>query len=218
MALYDQAGTASTGNVTSVVVTPSKGAPPQNSIIILSAMTGGNTASGFTCSGFSGVTGLSTQAPGGDSFLCQPLYKVAGASEPTSYTLSLNAGNWTSAQVTVFTGRNASSPITAVSEMVSSSAISSGGSITIPTLTDAADLAITLTPPASPAFGHVLDTNSGGSFSVGIDSAVAQNIAAGATGSLTGTIAWSGGGTTNYAGFLISVAAASGTATVAWLK
>jgi hypothetical protein len=229
-------GTAVTGGNAQVVITVSGigGIGPQlNDLVILQVIAGsGQTAS---CTGFSNVPGLSAIAltDSGQSYAIL-LYKIAGAGEPSSYTITLSGNSQPiAADCNVFSGRNTSTPFTAVNQ-VAPAAGPFPISIPITTVTAAAgdDLLFVcadgsnkgsntsaLTPPSG--FTGTLDTNAilATAYTT-VHSCNQTNVSGGATGTITGTITSASGANTNPGGFLLSIAqaASASVATIAWIK
>jgi hypothetical protein len=165
------------------------------------------------------------------------LIKVAGASEPSSYTVTATgtgsgSATW-AAQCNVFTGRNTTTPITNTSTTASINT-GSPANIAVPSLVAASldDIlwicgdgvnptthTSTLAPPSG--FSNTLDTAPGGSFVPGAHSCNQVAFAGGATGIQTGVLTFTGGINDDLGGFMISLAAASGgsnSAPIAWVS
>jgi hypothetical protein len=230
MAWRGSAGGTSVTSGTTVVITVSGigGVGPQlNDIIILQAnVTAGATIS---CPGFSVIPGLTT-IPLTDSGQQYPvaLYKVGGASEPSTYTITASATSGViAADCNCFSGRNTTSPFTAVNQ-VAPAAGPFPISVAIPGVTAAAgdDLLYlaadgankgsntsALTAPSG--FSGTLDTNAtlAAAYTT-VHSCNQTNVSAGATGTITGSITSASGANDNTGGFVISIAAASGGSTL----
>ncbi len=106
---------AATAAVQSVTVTLSS-APPSGDIVVFCANQSGVPTGTFIWpSGFSAISGLSNidNINSNDAIGCN--YKVAGASEPTSYSVSGGSGAYTSGVIYVLSGRNTTSPFGAIS-------------------------------------------------------------------------------------------------------
>jgi hypothetical protein len=99
-----------------------------NDIILISVNNGNNGSVQTYPSGFGAITGLSTQAISGSGNLSIQ-YKVATGSEPASYTVSSTATGFMTADLRVYSGRNASSPFTATAATASTT--SSGATVTL---------------------------------------------------------------------------------------
>lgn len=202
-------------------------------IIILSISSGGSSALTFSCPTYltiaSAVAALSNIAYTIAAGTFGALYKVAAGGETAATVTKSGSADFMAIQANVFSGRNTSAPFTA-----GSSAGSTGGSspTSIPcgTITAAAgddllymtgegnnvsNTSPTLTAPSG--FSNVLNTFSAVSFVPGANSANNVNFnsgAGGATGTVTGTITFTGGANNDSGGFLLSLAAASGGASI----
>jgi hypothetical protein len=212
-----------TGDTVVITVNGIGGVGPQNGdLVILQALVGSGQT--ISCPGFSSVSGLTaiTETDSGQTYAV-PLWKIAGPSEPSSYTISSSANNGAmAADCNVFIGRNPTSPFTAVSQ-VAPTAGPFPISIPIPGVTAAAgdDLLFlaadgsnkgsntsALSVPSG--FGNVLDTNATATAAyTTVHSCNQTNVAGGATGTVTGTITSASGANTNPGGFLLSLAQAS---------
>jgi hypothetical protein len=214
MALSQSNGVQSSANVSTQAVTLSV-APALNDLIVIAVAQGSNGNGSFTCPGFSAITGLSVQTMPTTGTYFYALYKVAGGSEPTSYTVTPNAGNWCAVQIWDFTGRNSAAPITAAS----ANTIAQGSppiniAVTGVTAVSGDDLlwfgalgntgvSESFTVPSG--FTNALNTSGATSgFQVSLAGCVQQNVASGATGTLTGSM--TGSGASDAAGAIISIA------------
>src|ERR1700678_2614886 len=139
MALLESVGSIGTATATTIVTGTLSSAPPLNSIVIIAIAQGGNGNGSATISGFATVPGLSVLSlPTSASSYATVLYKVAGASEPTTYTATLNSSNFAATTCWVFTGRGTASPFTAVASAVAGATAASPLSIAITGVTAAA--------------------------------------------------------------------------------
>src|SRR5260370_5572430 len=103
MALRGKASNARTSGGTTVVVTVSGISIQSGDIVLALIAGGGGTALTFSSTGFSAVPGLSnqSQASAGTQGV---LYKVAGGSEPSSYTFTSSASDFLTVEVRVYSG------------------------------------------------------------------------------------------------------------------
>ena len=223
MALRGQAGQANTSASTSATVTVSGIGIVSGDIVIF--LMNSNSATLTAPAGFTAVTGISQTANNNTQIMAW--YKVAGGSEPTTYTATANTSDFQTAQVCVFSGRNTSSPFdytaTQASAIhVSPAAISftgftpaqSGDDLLVFAGTD--NTATVYTAPviamSSPA-GFANSLVSYGSVNYSPVASVISNqaIGASATGTIAGTQTWASGPATWYmAAFLIALSPASG--------
>jgi hypothetical protein len=225
VALYTSIGNVGTTSAGTIGTGTLPLAPPPGSIVVIFITQGGNGTGAVSCSGFSAIPTLSVLSlPTTHQSWGNALYKVAGASEPTSYTVTLNAANFATTQTYVFTGRNTTSPFTASLGTVDGAAGTSPFSIALGGVTAAAGDDVlwvsglsnqstyngpSFTVPTG--FTNSLTSTSTTSFTTGVVGAVKANVVAGATGTLTGTFSWTGGGSNSWGGYVISIA---GTGTV----
>lgn len=153
--------------------------------------------------------------------------KIAGGSEPSTYTISSSSNDFQTAHCRVYSGRNTSSPVTAVAQTASSTPANFPISVSMTGLTAAAsdDVVLllgctgngsgatetqSLTGPTG--FAHQGAGDAQVQFSGPIAYADYCNNPGGATGTLSAT--WSSslnGNGLAYGGYLISLAAALGT-------
>lgn len=233
MAFRGAASQANSSTSTSVVVTVSSigGTGPQLNDIVLFYMDGGGGGGTSTLtppSGFSAVPGITQTL----NFNTQNMvwYKVATASEPSTYTATSNVNDFHAAQVRVYSGRNTSSPFTTVSTFHVSSG-SSPMSVDINGLTAAAsdDLVIiggldnqsngttnySYTAPSGYANAQMGTVNV--AFATASFGADKVNASAGATGTVSGSLTFTGtGGDTGGWLIALAVAAAGTTAPAQW--
>jgi hypothetical protein len=216
-AFRGSAGQANATASTTVTVTVSS-IGIQNGDIVLFFMNA-NTASGTLTqpTGFSAVPGISQNII--SNTVSMVWYKVAGASEPSTYTATSSASDIHTGEVRVYSGRNTASPFTAVAT-TAEAFLTSPGSIALTGVTAAlGDDVVWLVGNASgsgvatPAL-----TNPSGfanqnifydatAFSPPILSCDSVNVSAGATGTLTGTETWSP--LAAYGGYVLSLAKAA---------
>lgn len=221
MALFGNAGVQSTANVASQALTFSVAAP-LNSIIVIQTSGGGGSGI-VTSPGFSQIPSLSPLTTPSTTLIMDWLYKVAGGSEPTSYTFTPNSSGWIAIQGWIFSGRNTVAPFTAVNQNTVAQGSVNALSIPLNGVTAGAGDDIlwcggpgqesitnfVFTQPSG--FTNALNNTGGtGGFVVSNMGAVNQNVSAGATGTLTGSLTWTGGNSSDGAGAVISLAAASG--------
>jgi hypothetical protein len=242
VALRGFAGQANTTTSSSVTVTVSGigGSGPQSGDIVLFFMNGGgnNGASTLTPpSGFSIVTGTSNEVLNSNTNITV-WYKVAGASEPSSYTATSSVTDYHTAEVRVYSGRNTVSPFTAVATTANAGPFASPMTISAAGVTAAAGDDIILLLANNNAAGNAGDAaltapsgyantavyNAAVNYSPPVLCCDQTNAPAGATGTLTATETWGTTGATFsyvYGGYTVSLAAASGgggnTASIAWI-
>ena len=228
-ALDESVGSISTAAATTIVTGTLGHAAASGSIVVIGIAQGGNGTGAATLSGFSTIAGLSVLSlPTSAASHFTALYKVAGGSEPTSYTVTLNSSNFAATTVWVFTGRNTSTPFTAESGTTAGATAATPLSIALTGVTAATSDDIlwiaalsnsqgngypgpTFTPPSG--FSSALTETSTTSFTVGAVGAVKANVSSGATGTITGTMAYTGGGSNSWGGYVISIAAAGASCT-----
>jgi hypothetical protein len=210
---------AATG--TTATVTPTTTPANGNTGIIIVSQSANGTGTA-TSSGWSAVPGLSlVTLPSSGNFL-SVLQKNLGASEPSSYTVTVNGGS-ISNQITLtyleFSGR-ATSPftVTPTTNTIASGAhplscpatgltANAGDDLLYIVMMGNFGVPMTFTQPT----GYTTAQNaSGGTASqVSAATAVKTNVSAGATGTVTGSQTWSGANT-DAGTILISLAQASG--------
>jgi hypothetical protein len=212
--------TASVNSPTLAVTAPGGLAPPNNAIIIIHGSCGFSSTDTFSSPGFAAIPGLSNIGYIGAAGTGFVMYKVAGASEPTNYTVTSSANDLMALQINTFSGRNISSPFSAVS---SSPAQFNGSpfSITCGSVlalngddqlfldcigNNVSNTSPTLTAPSG--FSNVLNTFSSVTNCPSVNSCSRSNIAGGNTGSITGSVAFTSGANNDAGGYLISLAAA----------
>lgn len=230
MALRGVAGQANTSTSTSVVVTVSGigGTGPQLNDVVLFFMNGGGNFGNAALtppSGFSAVPGISSQLVGGagsqGSVRVMCWYKVAGASEPSTYTATSDTNDFQTAEVWVYSGRNTSSPFTAVATTSNNATNASPITLAFTGLTAAAgdDIAVlfgnsnwntnapsfSVTPPSGFADSNVFFAAST-AFTPPVLGFDEVNASAGATGTLGGTETFSGPTDASYGGYVLSLA------------
>jgi hypothetical protein len=200
-------------------------------IIILHVSSGGSSSLTFSCPGYSAVTGLSNVGYIGASGTLGALYKVAAGGETAATVTKSATADFMALQCNIFSGRNTTTPFTGATTSAAQFG-SSPQSIACGTITAAAgdDLLFltgegnnvsntspTLTVPSG--FANKLDTFSAVTNVPGANSCNHVNVSAGATGTITGSIAFTGGANNDAAGYMISIAAAAGIsgAAIAWI-
>jgi len=229
VSLYDQIGVEGTSAATTIATgTLPLGAPPAGTLILIAVAQGGNGTGAATISGFSVPTGLSVLSlPASAASHITILAKIAGASEPNGYTATLNSSNFASIQYWAFIGRNTGGTLaaafTALSSTVAGAIAASPLSIAFTGVTAATGDDIlwvsalsnsqgngypgpTFTPPSG--FSSALTDTSTTSFTVGLVGACQTNVVGGTTGTLTGSMAYTGGGSNSWGGYVISIAKA----------
>jgi hypothetical protein len=226
MALLENIGSVGTSSATTIATGTLSSAPPSGSIVLIAISQGGNGTGAATISGFATVPGLSVLSlPASAASHLTILYKVAGASEPTSYTATLNSANFAATGCWVFTGRSTGSIFTAVNSAVAGAVAATPLSIAITGVTAAAGDDVlwvsalsnsqgngypgpSFTPPSG--LSNALTETSTTSFTVGLVGATETGVTAGSTGTLTGTMAYTGGGSNSWGGYVLSLAVAAG--------
>ena len=105
MALRGVAGQVNTTTASTCVINVAGISIQAGDVVLLVMLCGGGTTSTFTCPGFSAATGA-IQGNGGATF--QVLMKTAGASEPSTYTVSSTITDFISVHARVYSGRSGS--------------------------------------------------------------------------------------------------------------
>jgi hypothetical protein len=227
-ALAAYRGAASTVNATSgnsCVVTVSGIGIQLGDVLLFIAGTANNSKTFTYPTGFSAVPGLSniniTSNGGGTIGVA---YKIATSTEVSASTLTATTSDspgWLACHVRDYSGRNTSSPFSAVATTATTAATGNPLNFTLTGLTavagddvvsivginNATEATTYTTPPTGFANTALLDN--GGNFNPNFAAADKVNVSAGATGSLTGSIA-TFGGSYGYAGYVISLAVAGG--------
>jgi hypothetical protein len=190
-------------------------------IIVLHVSSGGSSVLTFTCSGYSAVPGLSNVGYIGASGTLGALYKVAVGGETAATVTKSSTADFMALQCNIFSGRNTTTPFTGASTSAAQFG-SSPQSIACGTITAAAgdDLLFltgegnnvsntspTLTVPSG--FANKLDTFSAVANVPAANSCNQVNVSAGATGTITGSIAFTGGANNDAGGYMLSIAAGS---------
>lgn len=237
MALRGSATQANSTSSTSAIVTVGGIGIQNNDIVVLLMNGGGSGTNVYTYpSGFNAVPGLSSINLFSGFNTLDVAYKVAGGSEPSTYTVTSPSNDFQTLHCRVYSGRNTSSPFTAVATTVSTAAASFPISLAMTGLTavsgddiilwagatgngENGSEVLSLTGPAG--FGNQGAASGAVSFSSRIAFADYVNNPGGATGTLSAT--WSNTISANpfaYAGFVLSLAqaAAAAGASIAWVK
>lgn len=219
-------GSASTVNASSgntCAITVSGIGIALNDIILFFASGGGNDTFTYP-SGFTAVPGLSNIRvnAAGDGEL-GVAYKVATSTEVSATTLTVSTNQspgWMGGHIRVYSGRNTSTPFSAVSSTANTAASGNPLNFTLTGLTASAGddivqiVAVSFgteatsytTPPSGFANSAILDN--GGNFQANLAAADKVNSSGGATGNLTGAVA-TFGGSYAYGGYVLSLAAPS---------
>jgi hypothetical protein len=216
MALRGQATQANTTTNASVVVT--HGISIQSGdIIILTVNGGGGNANTFTWpSGFGAITGLTNiglDTSGGCT--CGINYKVAGGSEPSTYTVSSSATDFLTLHIRVYSGRNTSSTFTATAQTARTAWTGSGKALTGLTAAASDDIVFLAwyNNNGTGYSGYIQPTGFGNASQIG--GVVTFSPAAGVadfvnnSGGATGSLGFSQGGSslpTFYGGYVASLA------------
>ena len=193
-----------------------------NDIILAFGSSGGSSAVTVTPpSGFAAIPGLSNQGMATLGATLWNEYKIAGGSEPSSYTFTLNQNDFHTCQIRVYSGRNTSSPFSAVAATAASTNSAMPISVSLTGLTAVASddvvqivgvggvsVTDTLSFTQSAGFGNLVSSVVTTANSKQVFGADEINVAGGATGTLTGTLSESSSGhSTQYAGYVLSLAA-----------
>jgi hypothetical protein len=211
---------------TTVVVTVSGigGIGPQlHDLLLATLVMGGGGADTVTPpSGWSAIPGYTVINLGSGQATQRGYYKIATASEPTTYTFTVSINDFHSCLISCHSGRNITSPFTAINlgtPVASASppvSFSSSG-VTTATGDDVVEhigvnalgfsggQVLTYTPPSG--FGNATAPNPTVSFSETFCYCDKQGVVAGPTGTIGGTLNNTGGGSANYAIIVMSLAA-----------
>lgn len=238
MALRGFANQANATASTSAVVTVSGIGIQLNDIVLLLMNGGGSGTNTYTYpSGFNAVPTLSNINVDSGFNTLGVAYKVASASEPSTYTVTSTSNDFQTLHCRAYSGRNTSSPFTASSTTASTAAGSFPIAVSMTGLTAANgdDIVLwlgatgngssnteTMTLTGPTGFSDQGAINGQVNFSSRIAYADFPNNGGGGTGTLSAT--WASSISANplaYGGYLISLAAGSVSppvATVAWLK
>lgn len=232
MAFRGSAATANASVGTSVAVTVSGigGAGPQlNDIILMYVQGGGANGHAETVTfptGFNPITGLSPLYDTSNGSTTAIAMKVGTASEPTSYTATYGISDFLTSQVLVFSGRNTTTPFSAVAVTTETNASASPAPFALTGLTAVAgdDVvqivnsayyqgnAETFAPPAGYTNGRIDYATT--TFSQVASSCSLINATAGATGTNGGVLTYGVGPSVTYSAFQLSIALASAAATL----
>lgn len=175
----------------------------------------------ISCPTFSGIAGLAAAQIGASNNTIAALSKIAGSSEPSTYTVTVNTSDLHTMQCRVYSGRNGTVTAKQVTNLAGSG--SQPITLTITGLTAAAGddvvcLAAGTASSASDTYGWTPPSGYGNSL-VGTDTtsfapacygADKLNVSAGATGTLSATLSDTASNNIGAAVFLLSLAAGSG--------
>lgn len=217
-------GTAIQANTTTsatVTVTVSSIGIQANDIVLLIGISGGSSSQTPTFpSGFTSISGLSNISMVNSASTVYAAWHLAGGSEPTSYTVTPGQTDFHTLACRVYSGRNTSSPFTATSTTAESTTFSFPLSYSLTGLTAATSddivqvLAIAGTASDTQSFtqpsgyGNVLAAGGVVANSPSMNTSDKVNSASGATGALTGTVTDTSSRSSEYAGYVISLAIA----------
>jgi hypothetical protein len=223
MALRGVASQGNTSASTTVTVTVSGigGTGPQaGDIVLLMVGGGGGTTATFTYpSGFAPISGLANQAVSGVG--TQGIaYKVAGGSEPSSYTVTSSINDFQTVHCRVYSGRNTVAPFTATQASSTTFSGTSPETYAFTALTAAAGDDIVLqmgnqyydgtnapgyAPPAG--YGNGNSVFGAAQFSPVITASDKLNASAGSSGTNGGVITVAGATNLGYGTFALALAA-----------
>ena len=230
-------GTYTSASASTTAVVPNSnvsGSTPQNGDVVLLLCCGGGGTGDFTDSGdgFSTIANFTLQSLGGVQF--RMLGKIAGSSEPSSYTVTFSASNYIWAECRSYSGRLSTSLSSPNNYMQGGGQnVTSGSAMSIPTgLTASAGDDIVLmiglgsagsgysgvsySPPSGYANGIFAANNT--SFVGALLGCDMVNASAGSIGTLGGTATFSGPTSPIGAPYVISLPQGSAsTATLAWI-
>ena len=214
------------GTESSITVTVSGiGIQSGDIVVLFGVFGGGGTLTPTFPTGFSAIPGLSTVNCNNQTMAAA--YKVAGSSEPSSYTVTPGSNDYLSLLCAVWSGRNTSSPFTAVATTVGTNTSSLPQTLSVTGLTAALsdDIGMfvgmagtgngqsySFTPPSGYSNGQI--STAAVYYNPAAASATNLSVSAGATGTLGGSINASGGANTTYGGYVLSLAAGGGGPTV----
>ena len=196
--------------------------------MLLHVMCGGSQTLTLASTGFSSLSGF-PQGFSGATF--QGLIKVAGGSEPSSYTITTNGtADFMSAQARVYSGRSGTVTDSLIATPLAgqaSPAVFSQSGITAAAGDDVVFLGVgqpntgmtvnTYTPNSG--FGNPTVGYSNVNFLASTYGSDKLNVSAGATGSFADTVAFTGAAALATSSFVLALAAggASNTAPIAWI-
>lgn len=230
-ALRGSAGQANTSTSSSVTVNVSSIGIQSGDIVIFFMNGGGasGTATLTAPSGFSAVPNCSGISGLGSGTAEAVWYKVAGTSEPSSYTATSSVTDYQTAEVWVFSGRNTSSPfdyeVTSNTGIASTSPASLSYTGFTPSVTGddllvvqgndnspTAFSAVSISISSPSGFANSLTTFGASTvYSPPVEGIADQDIGTAATGTVTGSETWSGGNTNEYyGGYLIAMKPSGG--------
>lgn len=209
-AVVDPSATTVTLNVVSIGI-------QQNDIVLLRLDAGGSgTLTPTFPSGFAAVPGLSNQNVNGGTHSIA--YKVAGASEPSTYVITPGNTSLQAAECRVYSGRNTSAPFTAVAATApSATALPGTYSATGVTAATGDDVVVmyavegpnsgdpkTFSTPTG--FANPLTTDNGQLFDPSLFSADHVNVSSGATGTISTSVTDISNKTLTWGAYVIAIA------------
>jgi hypothetical protein len=223
-------GVASQANTTSattcvVTVTPI-GIQLGDIILFYGVGAGSGTATLTFPTGFARPSGITKTNGGATGNTFDVAFKVATSTEVSATTLTMtsNQNDFQTCHIRVYSGRNTTTPFTAVNQVSVTTQVSPPVAFSVPGVTAAAsdDIAlvfginntsatdtISITPPSGFANGGGLH-GAGAGFSQNAAFCDFVNNSGGATGTLTGSLNNTSAGVMGYGAFVISLAAAGG--------
>lgn len=217
-------GQANASSSTTVAVTVTGIGIQQNDIVLLVGMCGGSGTLTPNCTGFTSISGLSNVNINGGTFYA--LWKVAGASEPSSYTVTPGNTNQFTLQCRVYSGRNTSAPFSAkVSTGVqgptllpgtyAASAVTAvaGDDVIVFYAIEGPNSSDTFTFGTPTGFANPLTTSAGGTFTPPLFSADLVNASAGSTGTISSSVSDSDGKSLDWGAYTIALASGAATNT-----
>lgn len=217
-AFVDPSATTVTLNVVSIGI-------QQNDIVLLRIDAGGSGSLTPTFpSGFAAVPGLSNQNVNGGTHSIA--YKVAGASEPSTYVITPGNTTLMAGECRVYSGRNTSAPFTAVAATAPASVAlpgnyvatgvtaASGDDVVLCIAVEGPNSGDTLAFTAPSGFANSLKTSNNGLFDPTLFSCDHVNVTSGATGSLTTAVSDTSNKTLTWAAYTLSLAAAGSSVAV----
>jgi hypothetical protein len=219
MALRGQASQANTSAASSVTVTVS-GIGIVSGDIVIFAM-GSDSPTLTPPSGFSAISGITQISGIGGSTQMMMWYKVAGGSEPTSYTATASTSDLQTGTVCVFSGRNTSSPFDNVQTQAAGFGVSpfvisftgftptqTGDDILVFICCDNSGTVYStpiLAMSAPAGFANSLTAYGAAAFTPATGVISNQGISGSATGTLSGTETWTDRGSWNMAAFMVAL-------------
>lgn len=226
MALRGTASNVVTTAATSIVVTVG-GIGIQSGDIVLLCCDFDTYPNTITSSGFSVL--VTNQQIGTDNNTGVVLWKTAGASEPSTYTISGTASDYYGVQCRVYSGRSGVVTAQQTTNLAGTGAPPVTLSITGLTAAAGDDVVLFVvgssTNTAASSFSWTQPSGYGNSvvsantvaYTPNLYSADNVNVSAGATGTLSATPTNNGPANIGYAAFLISLQVAATSVSVAWI-